>query len=206
MSRNIRAVLSGAILLVACAACTDDGSSTSAATPEQFSSLETLAAVSESDDILADLPSAGSAAPARVVGEVRKGQERILAYVQGNKCGLVGASTTGPKKVYLHLVSGWPKDGEDSARPYSGGPYSIATGAGTGTTPSWASLSCSHSAMVISYQSEEVRPAGKPIGQAAFREKHGHPAELIIVIGSDRARAKILPEVAPSGATPVQAQ
>lgn len=194
MALTVRALVIGATLLISCAGCSG---SSNGSPPGQFTQLKNLDPINVSGDVFADIEFEGSQQP-RVVGEVRKGKYRIIAYTQGESCGVVAVSADDPKVSSVHLDSQWSKESSNSAQKYPAGPYSFTSGAGSRDPGAWTSLACSKNAMVIEYASRETEPASTPRGSLSIEEKAGKPPTLTMVVGSEKARSKILPHVRPS--------
>ncbi|MGI5485165.1 hypothetical protein [Streptomyces lavendofoliae] len=197
MTPKICTLAIGATLLALCTGCSTGGAN-STAIPDPlesgFTPLTRLGEINVSGDIFSDVDKSGKSKP-RVLGEIQKGNHRIIAYVQEEACGLIAVPETNPQSSSVHLTVKWPERSSEGSSKYSGGPYSLASAAGSDDLGSWASLACSRNAMVIEYSSRAKAPSTRPSGNVSAQDKAGSPPTLTMVIGSPAARGELLKEV-----------
>ncbi|MEU2717834.1 hypothetical protein [Streptomyces sp. NPDC007205] len=133
--------------------------------------------------------------PPKVIGEVRASSYHLVAYIQGDSCGLRVADTKDSKKSLIQITSAWPRNSSEGNLSYPAGPYSFASAAGANGSGLWASLACSKSAMVIDYSSQDHGSASDQRGNVSINERHNDVGKLAVIIGSQEARERILPQV-----------
>ncbi|MCJ1677856.1 hypothetical protein MTF65_10975 [Streptomyces sp. APSN-46.1] len=153
----------------------------------RFTPLNELESIGVSDDPLNDFEEA-SAGSLRILAELDSSQRRIIAYINGDSCGLLITSKADPKVNDIHLVSHFAR-GDDGTNPYPAGPYNSASGAGSSTK--WASMHCGTNAIVIEYTPGEPDAPMNARGHASvMRIPHG-PSATRIVIGEQKTREQI---------------
>ncbi|MEU3030343.1 hypothetical protein ACPCBC_24460 [Streptomyces incarnatus] len=198
MAQIVRNIALGVTLSLSCVACTSGGGNGKTHEPSanQFPRLNQLKSVdaAEERNIAADEFPSEPHAP-KVISEVRKGSYRLIAYVQGDSCGLRVADTSTPERALLHVTSAWPANDSDGSTKYPAGPYSFASAGGASGSGTWASLGCSKSAMVIDYSSRTHGSVSDRRGDVSVKEHPKDPGSLTVVIGSREAREKILPRI-----------
>ncbi|MEU5146603.1 hypothetical protein AB0G42_05285 [Streptomyces yangpuensis] len=128
--------------------------------------------------------------PSSVLAELRYGHGRLIAYVQGDSCGIVatpvGEGDAGA--VPIRLVAKRPGAGGGSSR-LPVGPYNSASVAGGPRT--WASLLCGENAMVIEYSSVGEGVPRQVRGPVTVTRTGGRPAVSRIIVGDPAARGLI---------------
>ncbi|GGV16014.1 hypothetical protein GCM10010260_64230 [Streptomyces filipinensis] len=198
MAQVVRKLALGVTLSLSCVACTSGGGSGFAheSPSGQFAQLSRLKSIDSSEEqlITADEFPRKSQKP-KVIGEVREGSYRLIAYIQGEFCGLRVAEAENSERSLIHVTSAWPRSDSEESTPYPAGPYSFASAAGSDGSRMWASLGCSKLAMVINYSSQDHGPASDQRGDVSIKKHREDPATLDVVIGSREARARILPQV-----------
>ncbi|MEU6325995.1 hypothetical protein ABZ851_01695 [Streptomyces sp. NPDC047049] len=125
----------------------------------------------------------------RVVGEVRNGDDRIIVYVAGRKCGLATTRDGDQRNLSLHVISAWPKDGAQGAEGVPYGPYSDTSANGAGGT--WASLSCGKDVMVVKFFSPNLSKASKCRGSLDVVKATSAERSVSIVVGERGIREKV---------------
>lgn len=149
MARGLRAAALGAAVAALSLMGCESGGAAAGSEPgaggARFTPLDRLEAV----HVVAGLP-AGVEGPSSVLAELRYGHGRLVAYVQGDSCGIVATPGADAGAVPVHLVAKRPGGGEGSGR-LPAGPYTTASVSGGPRT--WASLLCGENAMVIEYAS-----------------------------------------------------
>ncbi|WP_158754677.1 hypothetical protein [Streptomyces sp. NRRL F-2580] len=192
MARNHRTLAIGAAFIFFIAGCESGGRRDGETPPNgiQFAPLAQLEAISVSGDPLADISD-----PVKILSELQYGQNRLIAYVNNDSCGILAASKGDPKVNQIHLVSKWPANGQGS-NGYPAGPYNSASGPGNQRV--WASLLCSKNAMVIEYASGEGAPE-QARGQVTVTQAANIPATSRITIGDSQTRKQIENWVKASG-------
>nr|MDT0518871.1 hypothetical protein [Streptomyces sp. DSM 41633] len=185
MAQNRRTLAVGGALVLLLAGCESagvpDGESSSNGAPvTQLVEMEALPVV---DDPLSDV-----AGPVRILAELQYGEDRLIAYVNGDGCGIratsKGASTANP----IHLVSKWPVGG-DGSTSYPLGPYNSASSAEGAKI--WATLLCSRNAMVIEYSSGGEGVPERARGPVTVARVADSPAASRITVGDPGARRQI---------------
>ncbi|MFF5439685.1 hypothetical protein [Streptomyces achromogenes] len=194
MKQTIHKLTLGVTLSLACVACTSGGGSVAAheSASNRFVHLTQLKSVDSNEEkfITADEFPPTSGSP-KVIGELRKGNYRLIAYVQGDSCGLRVAETTKPEHSLLHITSAWPRKDSEGSASYPAGPYSFASAAGANGSKLWASLACSKSAMVIEYSAPEPGAVSDQRGNVSIEEQHKTSGSLAVIVGSREARERI---------------
>ncbi|WP_405827363.1 hypothetical protein [Streptomyces sp. NBC_00105] len=193
MARNHRTLAIGAAFIFLLAGCESGGHPDGETSRNgiHFTPLVKLEAIPVADDPLTDIPT-----PVKILSELQYGQNRLIAYVNSDSCGILVTSKGDPKVNQIHLVSKWPADGEGSNR-YPAGPYSSASA--PGGPKIWASLLCSRNAMVIEYASGEDGAPEHARGQVAVTQTANSPATSRIAIGDPQTRKQIENWVKESG-------
>ncbi|MEV6681941.1 hypothetical protein AB0N09_34470 [Streptomyces erythrochromogenes] len=135
-----------------------------------------------------DAPLGDAEDPVRILAEVRYRQSRLIAYVNGDSCGIVATSEEHSEKQHIHLMSKWPAGGEGTA-DYPAGPYNSASTAGG--PAAWASMLCSKNAMVIEYTSEQDDGPELTRGQVTVTQERNTPPSSRIVIAGAGTRRQI---------------
>lgn len=125
----------------------------------------------------------------RVVGEVRNGDDRIIVYVAGRKCGLATTREGDQGNLSIHMRSAWPKDGAQGAEDLPYGPYSDSSSNGPGGT--WASLSCGKDAMVVKFFSPNLSDTSKYRGSLDVVKSASTERPVSIVVGERGVRGKV---------------
>ncbi|MFH8339819.1 hypothetical protein [Streptomyces sp. AM6-12] len=198
MAQIFRKTVLGVALLLSCVACTSGGGDgkTHESSVDQFPRLNQLKSVdaSEAQNIAADEFPSDPHVP-KVIGEVRKGPYRLIAYIQGDSCGLRVTDASDPKRALLHVTSAWPANDSDGSAKYPAGPYSFASAGGASGSDTWASLGCGKSAMVIGYSSRTYGPVSDQRGDVSVKKNSEDPVALMVVIGPRGVREKILPRL-----------
>jgi hypothetical protein len=198
MAQIFRKLTIGVTLSLSCVACTSGGGNEAAhdSSASQFAHLSQLRSIDAAEEqiIAADEFPPESHAP-KVIGEVRKGSYRLIAYIQGGSCGLRVADATNSKRSLLHITSAWPGNDSGGSVKYPAGPYSFASAEGASGSGTWASLGCSKSAMVIDYQSRTPGAVSDQQGNVSVKEHPKDPGALTVIIGPREARERILPRV-----------
>lgn len=198
MAEIVRKLAIGVTLALSCVACTSGGGN---GTPHEsstgkFAHLSQLKSIdaAEAQIIAADEFPSNSHAP-KVIGEVRKGSYRLIAYIQGDSCGLRVTDATSSKRSLLNITSAWPGNDSGGSAKYPAGPYNFASAQSDSGSGSWASLGCSKSAMVIEYWSRTSGSASDQRGNVSVKEPPKDPGALTVVIGPRETRERILPRV-----------
>lgn len=198
MTQVVRKLAIGVTLSLSCVACTSGGGNkaTHDSSAGQFAHLSQLKSIDANEGrlIAADEFPSESHTP-KVIGELRKGSYRLIAYIQGDSCGLRVADAMNSKRSLIHVTSAWPENDSGGSTKYPAGPYSFASVEATSGSGTWASLGCSKSAMVIDYSSRDRGSASDQRGNVSFKERPKDPGNLTVIIGPREAREKILPRV-----------
>lgn len=198
MARVIRILAIGVTLSLACVACTSGGGSgfTHELPARQFKHLNQFKSIDSNEErlISADEFPAKSQTP-KVIGEIRKGPYRLIAYIQGDACGLRVADVTNSSRSLIHITAAWPRSDSEGSASYPAGPYNSASAAGVNGSRTWASLRCSNSAMVIDYSSPDHGSASDRRGNISIKERHKNLGALTVIVGSRAARESILAHV-----------
>ncbi|MDA5280016.1 hypothetical protein [Streptomyces sp. Isolate_45] len=181
MARATRTLAIGAATIFLLAGCQADKENEPPVDEERNFRLIKLESTPVSGDPLTD-----TKGPVHVLAELKFGQDRIIAYVNNNSCGVLSESES--QTDTLHLVSKWPTRWEGS-NPYPAGPYNTVSGAGAPET--WASMLCSENAMVIDYVSTERATPDQIRGQVSVTQVSEHPATLRITVAEPTLRQKI---------------
>jgi hypothetical protein len=183
-----RKLIIGTVLALSLTACASDGERGVASQPSggQFIPLSRLKAVnldkdfSAAEDLFTGTP--------KVLGEIRKGPRRLVAYIEEGSCGLLVTDASNPERALINITSAWPKAASEGSNRYPVGPYSFTSGAGANKSETWASLYCSKTAMVINYSSQGNSVSSHHKGNVSTKET----SPLTMVIGSPEAREKVL--------------
>ncbi|MBT2406332.1 MULTISPECIES: hypothetical protein [unclassified Streptomyces] len=186
MARSKRTLVIGAAFIALIVGCENDGGGIDSESPSHDtpgSRLTELGAISVADDPLTEAEGA-----VKILSEIRYKQSRLIAYVNGDSCGIVVTPKGGSKEKQMHLVSKWPAGGEGSDS-YPAGPYNSASGAGG--SKAWASMLCSKNAMVIEYSSGQDASPEQSRGQVAVMRVTDSPATSRIIIGDSGTRRQI---------------
>ena len=197
MAQVVRKLAIGVILSLSCMACTSGGGSGDApeSSADQFRHLSQLKSIDSNEEqiIAADEFPPQSQTP-KVIGEVRKGPYRLIAYIQGGSCGFRVTDATNSKRSLIHITSAWPRNDSEGSSSYPAGPYSFASAAGASGSTEWVSLACSKSSMVIDYSSHDRGSTSGRRGNVSIKEHRNNPGNLTVIIGSREARERILPK------------
>ncbi|WP_328961148.1 hypothetical protein [Streptomyces virginiae] len=185
MARNKWTPVVGAALILLFTGCegSDSPDPESPSVGTRVSPLAELHTISAAGDPLADVQGA-----VRVLAELQYTQSRLIAYSNGESCGILVLADNDSKGKRIHLVSKWPAEG-DGSNVYPAGPYNSASGAGDAGT--WASMLCSKNAMVIEYAPGEEGGPKQSRGQIAVTSVPNDRATSRIVIGDSGARRQI---------------
>src|SRR5262245_20092711 len=134
MARSVRTLVIGAAFAFLLVGCQDSKGVDSRPTSSgpRVTSLSDLEAINIEGDPLAEVT--GSV---KILSDLQYGQNRILAYVNNESCGILAHAINDPKVNRIHLVSRWPNEDQGS-NAYPAGPYNNVSGAGGPKT--WASL------------------------------------------------------------------
>ncbi|MFB7176867.1 hypothetical protein ACFCYI_04060 [Streptomyces sp. NPDC056257] len=193
MARNHRTLVIGAAFIFLIAGCESGAhpGGEESSNGSHFTPLTELESIPVADDPLTDISS-----PVKILSELQYGQNRLIAYVNTDSCGILATSKEDPKANRIHLVSKQPAEGEGS-NSYPAGPYNSASG--TGGPKIWASLLCSKNAMVIEYTSDEQGAPEHARGQVTVTQATNSPATSRITIGDSQTRKQIENWVKDSG-------
>lgn len=185
MARTVRTLAIGAAFVFLLVGCQDSKGAGSRPTSSgtRVTGLSDLEAINVTDDPLAEV-----AGNAKILSDLQYGQNRILAYVNNDSCGILAHSMNDPEANRIHLVSQWPDKGQGS-NSYPAGPYNSVSG--TGGPKVWASLMCSKNAMVIEYVSGEPNAPEKARGQVTTTQVSNSPATTRIIVGEAGLRKQI---------------
>ncbi|MFD9905528.1 hypothetical protein [Streptomyces sp. NPDC059063] len=161
--RTVRAVAT-ATLALAVTACTPGGDDDASPSPTRRAASPTApagpppAGLKQVEPLplrgaaLEELDSSLSDAPRHPLGEARIGTTRVIAYLEGKKCGVL---MTGPRDQFLQgMTEARPKDGTDEGADVAelpAGPYTVSSAQSSDPT-TWLELSCGRNAMVIEYE------------------------------------------------------
>ncbi|WP_404961852.1 hypothetical protein [Streptomyces sp. 147326] len=185
MAHDGRTLIIGAAFILLLAGCESTGGSDgeSPVRGTHLTPLVELEAVPVVGDPLDDV-----AGPVKILSELQYGHHRLIAYVNGDSCGVLATSKGESKANSLHLVSKWPAGGEGS-NVYPAGPYSSASSAGGANI--WAFFLCSKNAMVIEYSSGEDGVPERARGPVTVAQVTDSPATSRITVGDPEARRQI---------------
>ncbi|GHI08206.1 hypothetical protein Scel_65270 [Streptomyces cellostaticus] len=198
LAQVIRKLALGVTLSLSCIACTSGGGSGTGheSSADQFTHLSQLKSIdSREERLIADDEFPPEPKAPKVIGELRKGSYRLIAYIQGDSCGFLVADAKSSERSLIHITSAWPRKDSEGSENYPAGPYSIASGAGASGSRAWVSLACSKSAMVIDYSSRDRGSTSDQRGNVSIKEHRNDPGNLTVIIGSREARERILPKV-----------
>ncbi|MGW5852492.1 hypothetical protein ACWFQ8_31970 [Streptomyces sp. NPDC055254] len=185
MARHMQTLVFGAAFILLLAGC-ESGGTPDGESPSKGIGIIPLAemeTISVADDPLADMDG-----PIKILSELKFGQERLIAYVRNDSCGILATSKNQPTVNQIHLVSKWPSGGEGSNR-YPQGPYNSASG--VGDPKIWASLLCGKNAMVIEYSSGHPGAPEQARGPVTVAQVTHHPVTSRIIVGDPVARQQI---------------
>lgn len=197
MAQVFRRLALGATLPLLCVACTSGSGDGATHEPSaaQFTHLSRLDSIDETEEkIIAAGEFPSNSHTPKVIGEVRKDSFRLIAYIQGDSCGLRVTDAMNPKRSFLHITSAWPENDSSGSAKYPAGPYHFASAQGASGSAMWASLGCSKSAMVIDYSSRARGSASDQRGNVSVKEHSKNPEALTVVIGPREVREEILPQ------------
>ncbi|WP_141754148.1 hypothetical protein [Streptomyces subrutilus] len=185
MAKNKQPLVIGAALIFLLVGCESGGGPDMGTSSDgtQPAALNELDSISVAGDPLADI-----AGPVKIISELQYGQSRLIAYVNGDSCGILATSKGDVNVNRIHLVSKWPARGEGTNN-YPAGPYNSASGAGD--PQSWASLLCSKNAMVFEYASGEGGAPEQARGPVTATQVADRPATTRIVVGDAEVRKQI---------------
>lgn len=197
MAQVIRKLALGVTLSLSCIACTSGGGGAGhESSADQFKHLSQLKSIdSREERLISDDEFPRQSKAPKVIGEVRKGSYRLIAYIQGDSCGFLVADAKTSERSLIHITSAWPRNDSEGSANYPAGPYSIASGAGVSGSRTWVSAACSKSAMVIDYSSRDRGSTSDQRGNVSIKEHRNDPGTLTVIIGSREVREKILPKV-----------
>ncbi|MER5782504.1 hypothetical protein ABT104_12375 [Streptomyces mobaraensis] len=196
MVQAYRKLLVGAAFALSLTACTADGDGAAghpSPSVEAFTPLRQLKPVDVGEGFPA--PEESPTGSAKVVGTVRKGSHRLVAYTKEGVCGLVVSDAKEPYRPLIDITSAWPTTDTDGSGRYPAGPYGFVSGAGADGSGTWASLYCGKAAMVIDYSSQERAAATHRSGNVSAKEGRREASSLTVVIGSEEVREKVLRQV-----------
>ncbi|MFF5130989.1 hypothetical protein ACFY41_29210 [Streptomyces syringium] len=148
---------------------------------------------------MSDLDSGPKPEKRQPVGELRMGSNRIIAYVEGRKCGLL--VTNSNKGAPISLKAEWPQDAAQGSSRLPAGPYHSSSASGSSPSDPWASLSCGKNAMIIEYVPKAPERPSAPHGSVAIADSR-QSRNAVIVVGPKAIRDDILsklPEYSKSG-------
>ncbi|MER5973921.1 hypothetical protein ABT112_30125 [Streptomyces sp. NPDC002055] len=181
MTKRTTALVVGVTLGLMCTACTsgEEGQKRVPPSPEP-AALKRLPDISISGDPLAGRESGESPGTQRVLGEVHKGKARIIAYTEGDRCGVLVVNSGHTKNASINLITGWPDHKSEGSSNLPAGPYSTSSGAdseGTGR----ASLSCGKNAMVVQYSSDVPASVSRQRGSVTTATSPGKKKISVVV-------------------------
>ncbi|MGE6730812.1 hypothetical protein [Streptomyces sp. NPDC059900] len=153
--------------------------------------------ISVSGDPFAELDDARPSAERRAIGELHKGGERLIAYTEGGRCGLLVTRSGNEKGPVLSLDTAMPKSDDQGSSKMPAGPYLKSSATGSGASKPWASMSCGKNAMVIEYSSHGTGNPSKPRGSVSTAEGPEGSHSLFVAVGEEGARKKILSALPP---------
>ncbi|MEV5138928.1 hypothetical protein AB0K71_28935 [Streptomyces syringium] len=191
MTRTIRSLIIGITLSLGCVACTV-GEGESAASPPsspQDVPLQRLEEISLEGDPLSDMDSGPKPEKRQPVGEIHMGSHRIIAYVEGRKCGLLVINSA--KGTPISLKAEWPQDADRGSSHLPAGPYRSSSASGSSASDPWASLSCGKKAMIVEYAPKASERSSAPHGSIAVANSRKSSSSFIVV-GPKDVRADIL--------------
>ncbi|MFF1561885.1 hypothetical protein [Streptomyces sp. NPDC058279] len=184
MARIKRTLAIGAALIALTVGCQNESSHESPPSNEaQNTPLIKLETIHVADDPLNE-----SRGLVKMLSEINYGQTRLIAYANGDSCGIIVTPKSDSTEQRLHLVSKWPaKSGGGNS--YPAGPYNSVSGAGGEKI--WASLMCSKNAMVIDYTSGQNDGPDQIRGQVDVTQVSNSPSTSRIIIGDPEVRKQI---------------
>lgn len=192
MNRTVRSLAVGMALSVACVACTagEGGSDASPPPSPQATPLQKLDELSLSGDPMAEQDAELPVKERRPIGETRIGSNRIIAYVEGSRCGLLVIDSKG--SVSISLETQWPQDASQGSSRLPAGPYNSTSAPGTNNSDPWASLSCGKNSMIIEYTSRVPGHVSAPRGsmEVVDNSQKNH-TRYFVVVGSEAVRTEI---------------
>ncbi|MFF3765679.1 hypothetical protein ACFYYR_16545 [Streptomyces sp. NPDC001922] len=183
MTKRTTALVVGVTLGLMCTACTSGEEEQKRVPPPaspEPATLKRLPEISISGDPLAGRESGESPGTQRVLGEVYKGKARIIAYTEGDKCGVLVLNSGHKKDASINLITGWPDHRSEGSSNLPAGPYSTSSGAdseGTGR----ASLSCGKNAMVVQYSSDVPASVSRQRGSVTTAPSPGKKNFSVVV-------------------------
>ncbi|MGW3205170.1 hypothetical protein [Streptomyces sp. NPDC001135] len=195
--RVMRNLILGVTLSFSCVGCMGGSEGiTHESSPDQFTPLSQLKSVDSNEErIISANEFPPKSRPPKVVGEVRESSYRLVAYIQGDSCGLRVGDAKNSTRSLIHVTSAWPKNNSEGTASYPAGPYSFASAAGASGSGLWVSLACSKSAMVIDYSSRDHASASGQRGNVSIAERRNDAGKIAVIIGSPEVRERILPQV-----------
>ncbi|GAU67334.1 hypothetical protein SSP35_04_04220 [Streptomyces sp. NBRC 110611] len=198
MAQVIRKLAIGAALSIACVSCTANGEGDAPVTPspvDQFTPLDQLKPINLDGDPLSGAETFDTRPTPRALGEVSTERYRMIVYTQGSSCGLLVVDAKTSQRPLINLVSAWPKNVSEGSQRYAAGPYNFASGAGSESSRSRASLYCSEKAMVVEFTPGEEASTSGQQGHVSTKKRHSDPESLVVVTGSDAARKRIMKQL-----------
>ncbi|MFG2196013.1 hypothetical protein [Streptomyces sp. NPDC048639] len=194
MHRGSAALTAAATAVLVCAGCTEsvtfsDRAPASSRSARVSGALEQLPETSTAHRPV-DIDSGEEQ---RVLGEVSRGKEHIVAYTEGDKCGmhLVPADPSG--QAGSDTLAAWPTDEPADSSGLPLGPYSVDSTSSYGhNKASWATLRCSKDAIVIEYGSDVNTPVTGMRGSVSTVTPDKSRNDVTIVVAESRDRLRIL--------------
>lgn len=205
MTRMIRSIAIGAALGLSCVACSigEGGPKGSALpAPRRAAQLNQLPEISLKGNPLPDQDTSLPPAKQRPIGEVQNGSDRIIAYVEGRKCGVLVIRSGNLGHPSVQLLTGWPKgDGAGTSQiPF--GPYARSSAPSANESGSWVSAYCGKNALIINYSSNKKASPTHPRGSLSVTTSPDGGNSISVIVGVKEIRRKIINALSgDSGAT-----
>lgn len=190
MTRTLRHLIVGVTLGLTCVACStpDAATSGSSHTPKLLK-LPTVDV--EGGDPFSELDVTLHEPSRRVIGEVDAGDDRIVLYTEGQKCGVVAFSSKAFPKPSLQILASWPKKSNEGSSRLPFGPYMRSSGFGSGDTPTWADIWCGKDAFVVNYTIPGASKGTRYSGSVSVSHSTDRKS-ISIVAGNEDVREEIL--------------
>jgi hypothetical protein len=195
MTRMIRSIAIGTLLGISCVACSTgevEPKGSTSPVPRKTSQLNQLPEISLKGNPLPDQDTSVPPVKQRPIGEVQNGSDRIVAYTEGRKCGVLVIHSGNLRHPSVQLLTGWPKDNGAGTSQVPLGPYARSSALSADGSGAWVSAYCSKNAMIIDYSSDKKASPKHPRGSLSVSASPNKDNFTSVIAGTKDARRKII--------------